>query len=169
MPNVTPRARSHFRRGGREVVADRRRRAFGLASDARDDGGQIAIVDGLFAIRVRDDGAVDLIELGTVERHAELLAAPLNRVAARVLAEHERRLRHADIFGPHDLVGPAILQHAVLMNASLVRECVAADDRFVGLDALAGQGGQQLRRRENLPRVHCRVGTAGCRPAHAWP
>ena len=53
-----------------------------------------------------------------------------------MLAEHERRLRHADVLGAHDFVGAAILQHAVLVNAGFVRERVAADDRLVRLDAL---------------------------------
>ena len=92
-------------------------------------------LDGLLAIGVRDDGLVDLIELGAIEREADLLAAALHGVAAGMLAEHQRRLRHADFLGPHDLVGPAILQHAVLVNAGLVREGVAADDGLVGLHA----------------------------------
>jgi hypothetical protein len=32
-----------------------------------------------------------------------------------------------------------VLQHPVLVDAGLVRERVAADDRLVGLDRLAGQ------------------------------
>ena len=59
------------------------------------------------------------------------LAAVLHGVAARMLAEHQRRLRHADVGGAHDLVGAAILQHAVLMNPRFMREGVAADDGFV--------------------------------------
>ena len=88
---------------------------------------------------MRDDGAVDLIELLAVERDAELLAPPLNGVAARVLAEDERRLRHADFLRPHDLVGATVLQHAVLMDAGLVREGVAPDDGLVCLHVLAGE------------------------------
>ena len=87
-----------------------------------------------------------------LERAADLLAAALHGVAARVLAEHQRRLRHADVLGPHDFVGAAILQHAVLVNAGFVRERVAADDRLVGLDRLAGQRGEQLARRIDLAR-----------------
>ncbi len=80
------------------------------------------------------------------EREADLLAAALHGVAARVLAEDERRLRHADFFRPHDFVGPAILQHAVLVNPGLVRERVAADDGLVRLNRFAGQRGQHLAR-----------------------
>ena len=69
-----------------------------------------------------------------------------------MLAEHQRRLRDADFFGPHDLVGAAILQHAVLVDAGFVRERVAADDRLVRLNAFARQRRQQLARRINLGR-----------------
>ena len=74
-------------------------------------------------------------------------------MTAGVLAEHERRLRHADFLGPHDLVGAAILQHPVLVNPRFVRERVAADDRLVRLHALARQRREQLTRREDLARV----------------
>ena len=86
-----------------------------------------------------DDAAVDLIELEAGEGVADGFAAMLHRVAARVLAEHQRRLRHADVGRAHDFVGAAILQHAVLMNARFVREGVASDDGFVGLHVLAGE------------------------------
>ena len=86
----------------------------------------------------------------TIERVADLLAPALHRVTARVLAEHQRRLRHADFLGPHDFVGAAILQHAVLVDAGFVRERIAPDDRLVGLDALAGQRRQQLAGRVDL-------------------
>ena len=75
---------------------------------------------------------------------AEGLAARGHRVAARVLAEHERRAGHAHVLGPHDLVGAAVLQHPVLVDAGLVREGVAADDGLVGLHGLAGHLRQQL-------------------------
>ena len=39
------------------------------------------------------------------------------------------------------------------MDAGFVRERVAADDGLVGLDALAGDLGEQLAGREELPRV----------------
>ena len=57
-----------------------------------------------------------------------------------MLAQHQVGPRHADVFGPHDLVGRAILEHAVLVDAGLVGEGVAADDRLV---ALHGQPGDR--------------------------
>ena len=55
------------------------------------------------------------------------------RVAAGVLAEHDRVGLEPDGRRVHDLVRRALLQHAVLVDARLVRERVAADDRLVGL------------------------------------
>ena len=74
-----------------------------------------------------------------------------------MLAEHERRLRHTHFLGPHDLVGATVLQHAVLVNAGLVRERIAPDDRLVGLHRLAGQGRQQLAGGEDFTGVDPRV------------
>ncbi len=104
---------------------------------------------------MRDDGLVDGVERGAIERVADLLAAALDGVAARVLAKDERR-GHADVFRPHDFVRPPVLQHAVLVNPRFVRERVAPDDRLVGLHAFAGERGQQLARREDLGRLHAR-------------
>ena len=64
-----------------------------------------------------------------------------------MFAEHELRAREADVFGPHDFVRLAVLQHAVLMDAGFVREGVVADDGFVARDRRADQIGQQARGR----------------------
>src|SRR5207248_4551044 len=52
-----------------------------------------------------------------------------------------------------DLVGPRVLEHAVLVDAGLVRERVAADDRLVRLHRLARQRRQQLTRVEEPRRL----------------
>ena len=54
-------------------------------------------------------------------------------MAARMLAHHQRGLADADARRRHDLVGLRIFQHAVLMDAALMREGVAADDRLIVL------------------------------------
>ena len=46
-----------------------------------------------------DEARVQLVELGLVERDAQLVAAGAQRVAAAVLAEHQPALRDADVFG----------------------------------------------------------------------
>ena len=93
----------------------------------------------------------DLLE--ALERLVERLAGDLvaqvhqrrlQRVAAGVLAEHDRvRVVEADGLGGHDLVGRALLEHAVLVDAGLVLERVAAHDGLVGLHDVAGQAARR--------------------------
>ena len=52
---------------------------------------------------------------------------------AGVLAEHQIGLADAHVFGAHDLVGLVVLEHAVLVDARLVRKSVRAYDGFVRL------------------------------------
>ena len=99
----------------------------------------------------RDHSPVDFIEIFARQFQPELLAALLHGVPAGVPAEHQRRLGHADVLRPHDLVGPPVLEHPVLVDAGFVREGVAADDRLVGLHAFARQFRQQLTRWIQLP------------------
>ena len=82
--------------------------------------GEVGIVDHFLAVGVGDDLAVDAIEHVAFELAADLLAAALHGVPAGMLPEHQRR-GDADVLGPHDLVGAPILQHAVLVDARLVR------------------------------------------------
>ncbi len=87
-------------------------------------------------------------------------ASQRSRTAWRpgMAAEHQPgRGRLADVFRFHDLVGPCIFQHAVLMNPRLVREGIAADDRLVGLHRFTGHVRQQLARLEQLWRLNGRV------------
>mmetsp|Transcript_6382 Transcript_6382/g.20062 ORF Transcript_6382/g.20062 Transcript_6382/m.20062 type:complete len:240 (-) Transcript_6382:911-1630(-) len=67
-------------------------------------------------------------DLGVAEGDKALLEGGL----ARVLAQDERGVG-ADALGRHDLVGGRVLEHAVLVDARLVRKGVRADDRLVGL------------------------------------
>ena len=55
-----------------------------------------------------------------------------------MLAEHEVGPLQPHVFGPHDLVGPPLLEHAVLVNAGLVRKGIAAHDRLVPRHLNAG-------------------------------
>ena len=74
-----------------------------------------------------------------VDLEAQLLQRALERVPARVLAEHEVVALQPDRRGVHDLVRRAVLEHAVLVDAGLVRERVAPDDRLVRLHRVAGE------------------------------
>ena len=68
----------------------------------------------------------------------ELLQTLLERIAARQLTEHDAVGAPADVFGAHDLVGVARLQHAVLVDARGVGEGIGADHRLVRLHHEAG-------------------------------
>ena len=68
-----------------------------------------------------------------------------------MLAEHDAVGRQADVLRLHDLVGLAVLQHAMLVDARFVREGVGADDRLVARRRRVGDlrerpaGGHDLR------------------------
>ena len=72
-------------------------------------------------------------------------------MATRVLAEHDRVCVEPDRGRVHDLVGGALLQHAVLVDAGLVRERVAPDDRLVRLHRVAREARDEPRRAGDLP------------------
>src|SRR5436305_1761446 len=78
------------------------------------------------------------LELRLVQMIAKVDDALAQGVPAGMLAEHEVGLRQADVLGVHDLISRALLEHAVLVDARLVREGVLADDRLVALDLDAG-------------------------------
>ncbi len=88
----------------------------------------------------------------TLERVPELAQAHAERVAARMLAQHEQRFARTNALGRHDFVGLRVLEHTVLVDAGLVREGVRADDGLVRLHHHAGAqadqatGARQLRR-----------------------
>src|SRR5438552_372086 len=74
--------------------------------------------------------------------------------------------RTYEIMKPEDVgQSVSILQHAVLVNARLVREGVAADNRLVGLDRFAGNRREQLARGEQGLRLD--TGVVG--PVHLEP
>ena len=50
-----------------------------------------------------------------------------------MLSEHERALAKTDVLRLHDLVGRAMLEHTVLMDASFMRERILPHNGFVAL------------------------------------
>ena len=87
------------------------------------------------------EGVVQRVVAELVTQFFELLA---EGVTARMLAHDERSLRHADIFRAHDLVGLRMLEHAVLMDAALMRERIPADDGLIVLHRKRRHRGYQL-------------------------
>ena len=126
---------------------------------------QVLVEDLALPVGQGGELAVDLAELRLGQLVAQLAEAALQRMAAGVLAEHQGRARDADHLGPDDLVGEPVLQHAVLVDAGLVGEGVAADDRLVGLGKDAGQVGEQLAGAVDLPRLHVAAGSRARRRA----
>ena len=89
------------------------------------------------------------------ELDAQLLQALLEGVAARELAQHDLGGGPAHVFGAHDLVGLARLQHAVLVDARGVREGVGAHHRLVRLHRKAGDLRHHLRGRPRSAWCRC--------------
>ena len=56
------------------------------------------------------------------------------RMPSRMFPQNQFGLGHTHIFRAHDFVGTALLQHAVLMNPSLMGKGILADNRFVSLN-----------------------------------
>ena len=94
------------------------------------------------------------VERVALHVQAHLLERVGERVAAGVLAEHDLRRFLADRRRVDDLVGLAVGEHAVLVDAGLVRERVAADDRLVELHVVAGEPRHEAGRARELLGAH---------------
>ena len=119
---------------------------------------EILVVDLLLLVSQIKEGIVHLVELLLVKLVAELLQAVLQRGMARTRGEHDLGLAGADLFRIDDLIGVALLQHAVLMDAGGMRERVGADDSLVHLHVDAGDGRNQAGSLEELAGVDVGVG-----------
>ena len=84
-----------------------------------------------------------VVEVGVRELVAELGQLGAQRVPAAVLAEHDVVVGEPDVGRLHDLEGRGLAEHAGLVDAALVGERVAPDDRLVALDLVAGQRAHQ--------------------------
>ncbi len=98
-----------------------------------DEGFEILVVDVLLAVGKRLEAVEGVFQRILAELVAHFLELGAEGVAARVLAHHQRGLGHADRSRGHDLVGLGMLEHAVLVDAALVREGIPADDGLVVL------------------------------------
>ena len=96
------------------------------------DGHDVALGDVLLAVGQLLElfkGAVQLM-LGQLK--AQLLRVLAQGVPAAELAQHHPALGNAQLLGLHDLVGGALAEHPVLVDAALVHEGVGAHDGLVG-------------------------------------
>ena len=96
------------------------------ASAAHDDGLDVRVEHFLLAVRELLEFGERPVQFVVVEAEAELLDTLAKRMAPAVLAEHQVGAADAHVLGLHDLVGRAVLEHAVLVNAGLVGEGIFA-------------------------------------------
>ena len=132
------RGRRQDAHAGRRVQADElpvRRDVLQVLLDQDD---QVLVVHFLLLVGQRLEVVEQRLELLVGQGVAHLGDPLAQGMAAGVLAQDQVGPRHADVLGPHDLVGRALLEHAVLVDARLVGEGVAAHDRLVALDGQAG-------------------------------
>mmetsp|Transcript_11203 Transcript_11203/g.28731 ORF Transcript_11203/g.28731 Transcript_11203/m.28731 type:complete len:415 (+) Transcript_11203:471-1715(+) len=97
---------------------------------------EVVVRDALLLVRQNLEAGEHGVQLLLHERVAQLREAAAQRVASAVLAKGEAdavRALKADRLRRHDLVRLAVLQHAILVDARLVREGVGAHDRLVRL------------------------------------
>ncbi len=99
-----------------------------------DNSCEILIVNNLLAIGDLLEADEGIFQGILAKLVAELFELLLERMAAGVLAHDKRRLAHANALGRHDLIGACILQHAILMNAALMRKSIPPDNRLVVLN-----------------------------------
>ena len=52
-----------------------------------------------------------------------------------MLAQNQAGSRNSHRFRRHDFVGQGTLENSILVDASLMRKRISADDGFVGLDS----------------------------------
>ena len=99
-------------------------------------------------------------ETVTMDLDPHFLERVAERGSPRVLAQHQLGLAHTDRRRIHDLVGGAFAQHAVLVDAGLVRERVTAHDCLVELDRVAGEAANDARRASEFVGLDAGVDTA---------
>ena len=124
---------------------------------AVDQSDDVGVVDVFLLVGEGDEVVEDLLKRLVVELVAQFGHPVAEGMPAAVLAQHEVRADEADVFRPHDFVGGALLQHAVLVDAGLVGEGVLPDDRLVPLDDHAGDRRDQPAGGAQLLRVDVRV------------
>ena len=114
------------------------------------DRNQIGIIDLAMFVGGSLELGKDPAQLLGRGRIAQLGQALGQGVLARMLAQNQGRARSAHAFRGHDLVGAAVGQHAVLVDAGLVREGILADDCLVRRHGGAGDARQALAGRPDM-------------------
>src|SRR2546422_9510011 len=131
----------------------------------RGDRDEVALVELVDLVAAPHRELVGALEGRAVERHAEL-SQPRGEAATSGELGHDDAPRlPADGLRRHDLVGPWVLEHTVLVDSGRVREGVRADDRLVRLDRDPGQLADEPARRHEPLAPYRRVGAVVVRAA----
>ena len=75
--------------------------------------------------------AIGNIKIWSFENYAKLQQAVSQSASAGMFAKNHAVVRHSDGRWLHNFIREWVCQHAVLMDPSLVRECVAADHGLI--------------------------------------
>src|SRR5687767_13723243 len=114
--------------------------------DVGDDGYDVGVAYDYPVVSADHERAIDLHAIGRIHVETEITAAAQHSRPPRVLAQDQRIPGRPDVFRLHDLVGAAILQDPVLVDARFMSKRVAADDGLVDLHTLPRQLGEHLAR-----------------------
>src|ERR1700722_6028189 len=88
----------------------------------------------LFAmVRYRSETMIQAVELFLIQFEPQLLRPLVKRMASAMLAQHQSAFGHAYRSRVDNFVSGLLFQVTILMDAGLMRECVAAYDRLIGL------------------------------------
>ena len=115
-----------------------------------DQGHEVVVVQSFFAVGQLLHGLKDQVELLVVQLVAHALELVAHGVAARMLADDQIALGAAHGLRGHDFIRLAVLEHAVLMDARLVRKGIGPHNGFVVGNGLADDHGKQATGRIEL-------------------
>ena len=96
------------------------------------DGDQVFVEDFLLLVRHGQEALVDGVQLLLGKLVSELVQPVAQSGPARARGQHHAAFGKAHVFRAHDLVGLAVFQESVHVDAGAVRERVGADHGFVG-------------------------------------
>ena len=155
--------------GGRDRVRAARHHAQGIELErvlllfergAEEERLEVVVKDLALLVGKLQEARVDFVQIVFIVLVAHVGERGADHVAARARRHAHRVAREAHALGREDLVGLAVLEDAVLMNARRVREGVGAHDRLVRGHGLAADFGDEARGAGDLLRVDARVETA---------
>ena len=99
--------------------------------DVHDDGFDITVVHVLLLVCQFFEFLECPVDLELVEVESQFGDPVAECVPPTVFAEHQVRVLQTDVFRAHDFVGGCMLEHAVLVNTSLVGKSIRANNRLV--------------------------------------